>query len=415
MTIACDAPDPALGVTLRLAAYLDCQGRALGENGFLAIAGGPVATGLLSGLMTIFVALIGYRLLLGEIPSLRDGVGWAARLGIVLALATGWPAFQVLVYRVAVDGPVELANLLLPATGLPVDDLNSRVQQAYDTIRLGSDDGAAVLQASVQPQQPQPSRSAEVTGSAQPSSAQRSLVEPHPQTASVFAVSIVGVAGALRIAIGLLLALGPLAILALLFDATLGVFSGWVRALSGSAVGLLAAIVATALDLIAVESELRRVHDRSLGIEVQLNDPEAVTTIVLLFAIVIPLVTIVAGRISSAFSLTPRPIVHGDSRLTSVPAFDVQGPVSLGAVAGNPPAPSERRRAAAVADALNTIVRREQLAADKGAGIASASSMRRMTIMSSDRLSPDARALGITGRRSAGRRTRSTAARDERA
>src|SRR5437763_539074 len=101
MTVFCAAPDASEGVALRLSEYVSCEGRALGENGFQALAGGPLGTSLLSGLVTIFIALIGYRLILGHTPDMRDGIGWTVRLGIVLALVTSWPAFQTLIYRSA--------------------------------------------------------------------------------------------------------------------------------------------------------------------------------------------------------------------------------------------------------------------------------------------------------------------------
>src|SRR5438445_13816271 len=99
MTVLCAAPDASQGVALRLSQYVSCEARALGENGFQALAGGPLGTSLLAGLVTIFIALIGYRLILGHSPDMRYGIGWTVRLGIVLGLVTRWPAFQPLVYQ----------------------------------------------------------------------------------------------------------------------------------------------------------------------------------------------------------------------------------------------------------------------------------------------------------------------------
>ena len=151
MTVVCLGPDTALGVAYRLSAYLDCQARALGENGFQAVAGGAMGTALLTGLITVFIALIGYRLLLGHMPDVRDGVGWAVHLGIVLALVTSWPAFQALVYRVAVDAPPSIAAVLLPASGLAASRLTApglgTALPAGGLGLLGSGPGAAALAA----------------------------------------------------------------------------------------------------------------------------------------------------------------------------------------------------------------------------------------------------------------------------
>ncbi|MCY7398723.1 MAG: type IV secretion system protein, partial [Sphingomonas bacterium] len=242
MTVVCSGPDTSLGVAYRLSEYLDCQARALGENGFQALAGGAMGTAILSAMVTVFIALIGYKLLLGHVPDARDGVGWAVRLGIVLALVTSWPAFQALVYRVAVDAPPDIAAVLLPASGLAGESLAERVQQSYDTLRLGLDTG-------------QPAAAAQA---GQPPAAQQvpPLLEPLKKTASLLVISTVGLAGALRIAIGFLLAVAPLAIMSLLFRGTNGLFIGWVRALAGAALGLVGATVVTAIHLVVVESEL---------------------------------------------------------------------------------------------------------------------------------------------------------------
>ena len=92
-------------------AHLDCQAQNLGAGGYQALAnpGGPAAL-LLTGALTMFIALIGYRLLLGETPSVRDGVVAAIKVGVVLALATSWPAFRTLAYDVTLRAPAEMAS-----------------------------------------------------------------------------------------------------------------------------------------------------------------------------------------------------------------------------------------------------------------------------------------------------------------
>ncbi|PAX06397.1 type IV secretion system protein [Sphingomonas lenta] len=419
MAVACGAPDASLGVAVRLAAYLDCQARALGENGFQALIGGPVMTGLLSGLLTIFVALIGYRLVLGQTPTLRDGVGWAVRLGVVLALVTSWPAFQALVYRVAVDGPGELASVLLPVSGLPAEDLDARVQTAYDTMRLGS----AGLDAPVEAQQPPPG--SDPSGQAQPGQAPQTSPQargagyaPLPQTASLFVVSTTGVAAAFRVAVGFLLAIGPLAILGLLFDATFGLFSGWVRTLGGSALGLLAASVVTALDLLAVESELANLQAYSVGGIALAVDPQALTTIVLLFAVVMLVAAAAAVKVAGAFRLVSpvvtrpaEPYREAAPLPQAVPAIQAaQAAGGEGSRAGLLAQP----RAAAVADALAMTVRREQLASGGGEAAPQAPSRRVSIVEAASRTEPGgvAAPLGVAGRRSVGRRTLSAQARD---
>ena len=290
---ACGLPDPALGIALRLSAYLDCQARSIGESGFQAVAGGLVATSLLSGLVTVFIALIGYRMVLGHVPDLRDGVSWTVRLGVVLALVTSWPAFQTLFYRVAVDGPGEAAALVLPKSGLPSQDLALRVQLAYDTIRLGLAD-VPVAQAG-------PPGSSGVTA---PVTTQTSQFQtPLPNTASMLVISTIGLAGSLRLGIGFLLSVAPLAILGLLFEGTRGLFNGWLRALAALILAVLGVTIATAIDIILVESELASLQQfRLLGTTATV-DPQALTTIVMLFGLVMLVVVCVSFRMAGAFGV----------------------------------------------------------------------------------------------------------------
>lgn len=415
MTIACALPDGDIGVALRLSGFLQCQAQALGENGFQALAGGPMVAGMLSGLVTIFVALIGYRFILGAVPDLRDGIGWAVRLGMVLTLATGWPAFQTLIYRVAVDAPQELAAVLLPATGLPSDDLDTRIQQAYDTIRLGSTTSALPAQsapdaAASQPQTQTPGISLQPQSPSYGPLGQTAL----PQTASWFVVSTLGITGALRLAAGFLLAIGPLAIMALLFDATLGLFVGWIRALAGAALALLGATIVTALDLLLVESELAHLQSVERGVSV--IDPQGLTTIILAFTLVMIAAIWAAAKTAGGFRLSfvrtqtaqrDQASVSSSARFSTTSVAQGSGHLFTGGATAPP-------RAQSVADALAGSVRREQVAISAGSPGMSGDGGRRQPMAQRGRedMAVPRAALGPAGRRSIGRKTRSTSRRD---
>ena len=410
MTVVCSPPDLGQGVALRLSTFLDCQARALGENGFQAIAGGPMGTALLSAAVTVFIALIGYRLMLGHTPDARDGVGWAVRLGIVLALVTSWPAFQALVYRVAVDAPTHVAAVLLPASGIAGESLDDRVQQSYDTLRLGVTQGKAVVVAGQNPQQAGAAAAATAT--------QPILGEPLPKTASLLVIATSGVSAALRIAIGFLLAVAPLAIVSLLFGGTNGLFIGWVRALAGLALGLIGATVVTAIHLVAVEGELSNLQGAVLAQAGPEVDAQALTTIVLFFAVV-TVVTTLAGllmgsalRFARAHSiLQSPPLVTERVEQVLVP----QAARSPGEPAAGAPGAPAQARARAVAEVLSTAVHREQrvsagaaerhIEQARPAAVAAAAERR-------EEYRPVER-IGVAGRRSLGRRTLSAARRDK--
>ncbi|MBA3676743.1 MAG: type IV secretion system protein [Sphingosinicella sp.] len=407
MSLVCSEPDSTAGVAVRLSDFLDCQARALGENGFQALAGGPIGMSVLSGLLTIFIGLIGYRLILGEVPGIRHGVNWTIRLGFVLALVTSWPAFQTLVYRVMADGPGEMAAIVLPAAGLPSQGLDGRVQQAYDAMRFGPGSG------------PLPSRPAEGANgqgeAAAPALAQPSQFQPPvPKTASLFVLATTGSAAAFRIAIGFLLAIGPLAIMALLFDATLGLFVGWVRALAGMAFASLGAAIVTATGLILVEGELAHLQALRAAGTPHLADPQGLTTIVTVLALLAFVTGLAAMRMTGALRLSWRSSsaqsalgqAQASAALTIVPALAT---THQAAMAGRQAA--GQGRAAGVAESLAASVRREQFhLVESGAANKAAPHAARPATGGPAGIYGNG--IGTSARRSLGRRTRSAARRD---
>lgn len=235
--------------------YIDCQAQAIGENGYLALAapGSSVAL-LLGGVLTIFIALFGYRLILGETPGLRDGVVAAVKVGIVLMLATSWAAYRVLVYDVVVHAPATLAAEVGGATGVPgaggglVDWLQS-VDDSFVQLEIIGVGQAALVSQTPPIVPPGVGNSTATAAAPLPQLQQQSdpardaqLIR---QARSVYLVGMIGALASLRLIAGLLLALGPLFALFLFFDTTRGLFEGWVRGL----VGVLIGATATALVL----------------------------------------------------------------------------------------------------------------------------------------------------------------------
>lgn len=366
MTLPCVPVDADAGVVLRLAANAECAAQAIGADGFQAVIGGPFAAGLLSALVTIFVAIIGYRLVLGTAPGFSEGIGRVLRLGFVLALVTGWPAFQTLVYDTATRAPEELAATILPAAGLsPGEGLPYRVQQVYDSMRLGAN-GDPRSGDPQQTAQPGASSTQQPGGTTTPSVAPGSSGQPGlgalPQTASIFAVATVGTISALHLAIGFLLAVAPLAILALLFDGTLGLFNGWLRALVGIALAGLATTIVTAVALIPIEQEVVRLQGWRGGGVLAVVDPQALPTLVLATAVAVLIATLAAVRMGSALRYAPG--LGGrsaaSSSRTSHMASNVATMNSTMSSLTHSTAIPGRDRATGVAEALAMSVRREQ-------------------------------------------------------
>jgi type IV secretion system protein VirB6 len=202
----------------------------------------------------------------------------------------------------------------------------------------------------------------------------------------------------------------------LLFDATLGIFAGWVRALTGMALAGLAALIVTAIDLMVVEGELAHLQAlRSSGAPMMM-DPQGLTTIVILFALIMLVSSIAAVRMTGAFA----PFRAIGTRVTgldrrSIEALRTASPALQ-------PSPQlvtahergfTQTRAAAVADALAASVRREQayvIAAPDSGGSPRPGTGR---TAANDAIMHGAAGLGTAGRRMMARRTRVAARRDK--
>jgi type IV secretion system protein VirB6 len=93
--------------------HVDCQAQAIGAYGYGALAdpGSPIAVLLLAAL-TLFIALFGFRLMFGEAPAGRDLVGDVIKVGIVLTLATSWPAWRAVAYDTVLSAPTQLAGTI---------------------------------------------------------------------------------------------------------------------------------------------------------------------------------------------------------------------------------------------------------------------------------------------------------------
>lgn len=404
----CAPFDPAQAYVSALTSFVDCRVTNLGQDGYLALAGINSPFGIaLGGLLTILIALLGYRLLLGEVLQLRDWVLAAVRVGIVLALATQWPAYQTLVYNVVIDGPEELAGAI-SGGGTPAavaGRLDGDYQALADLLHpaqtslpqstpLNTDGAAPQISATQAPPAPRPSLTS----------------NPRLSTAvAVLLVSGVGGLVSVRVVAGLMLALGPLFIACLLFDGLRGLFEGWVRSLGGAALGSVAVAVVLGLELAILEPQIAAlVQALSVGdYTPQLVDQIFATTLLFAFATLVGLIA--AARTAAGFRFPPvarivtasavRETEHSASRVTH----------SAHAV-GLAPAIDQRSRASQIASAVQMLHQREQMA---GAG----SHTRRIEI-GTMRDAPQTRAATPLGQqrrpRTAGRRTALAARRDNR-
>src|SRR5258708_37520211 len=109
------------GVIRGVLGAVDCQTRAFAEAGYSSLTSASSGFQIaLTALLTIYVALVGYRMLFASGGAkLSDAPGIALTIGAILALATSWATFQTLVFDVAAKVPHAIAAAAaapLPAT-----------------------------------------------------------------------------------------------------------------------------------------------------------------------------------------------------------------------------------------------------------------------------------------------------------
>lgn len=351
--MACPAFDPQ-AYTVSVVALIDCRVEELGRDGYLALAAGgsPVLVAL-GGLITILVGLTGYRLLLGDHLQIRDGVLTVVRIGIVLAFATQWPAYQVVVYDLVVRGPTELTELLSGATGSSSSEIPGRIQSLYSTLETLSHPPR--FQAP--PQQIADPATTSPAIAPLPALPPTTLLLQEQRRVSSAAVALLisSLTGILsvRLIAALLLALGPLFIACLLFRGLSGMFEGWVRGLAGAFVGSIAVAVVLSVELAILEPQTVALVAALQAGAVPSGAVGEILATSLLFGVVMLMLLFAAVRVGAGFRLPdsaafqhreqPTRMLTTPARMSSSTELDLQSKATF-------VAPS---RVSQIVDALN--------------------------------------------------------------
>lgn len=334
------------GYLQNILAAIDCQARTLGADGYLALATpGSVASLSLTAMLTIFVALIGYRMLFGEVPGVRGGVLALVKIGVVLALATGWQTYRTLAYDMVFYAPAQLASVIGASSGLPGSDggLGTRLEGVNAGFEALAIEGTGPLpDPAVQPVPPPLFNGFDTfaIGGAR----------------VIYLIQVVGTFAGLQLLAGLMLALGPFFIGFLLFDATRGLFVGWLRALVGVVLGTLGVMLVLGMELALFEPWLTDLLAQRAA-EQSISEAPAqllATTIVFGFA----LAAIVGGAAFVARGLSLPNAVS--QRLHERFALRENSErITASVQRSGITAPAEHSRAAAIVDAVASAQRRE--------------------------------------------------------
>ena len=355
---ACPTIPPDDGFLRGMLDFVDCQAQSIGAEGYRALAApGSTLSLLLLGFLTLFVALFGYRMLFGQVPGVRDGVLALIKIGLVLALATGWTAYRTLIYDVAFHGPAEIAAEIGRSTALPGagGGLVARLDQADRAMvalaALGPGDpidGVATTPAAEPGQPPLP------TAAARQAQGYDSLALAGARL--LFLAATIGTLAAVWLVAGLMLALGPFFIAFLLFAGTRGLFEGWLRVLGGAALGALGAGIVLGVELALLEPWLSQLVARRLAGQAITGVPVELFAATLVFAIALVAVLIAAARAAYGLRL-PQEWREAPAAAAAVLRGE---PVRTAALVREPvPATADRSRAVMIADAVAATQRRE--------------------------------------------------------
>jgi type IV secretion system protein VirB6 len=350
MTGWCESAHQSSGLTGSVVRYIDCQAQTLGSAPYHALAApGSTLSVVLTGFLTIFIALIGYNLLLGRSLTVRSGVLAALHVGAVFALATSWPVYSTLVYDVVIDGPAQITADIGRPAGIPGSDgsLLQRVDLADGALAQLAIEGVGIGIRDDIPPPPFSGFNAFALGGSR----------------ILFLLTAVGALASVRIVAGFLLALGPFFITFLLFDSTRSLFEGWIRVLAGAALAAVGASISLGLELAFLEPWLADALARRMAGESLPSMPVELLVVAGVFSVIVAAVLVSCVWLARAFRMTP-PLVPGDER-REVTATHFAGEPQI-RTAGL--SRDERTRAQAVGDVLVTLQRREAVGRNVGSG-----------------------------------------------
>jgi type IV secretion system protein VirB6 len=355
----CDIAADA-GAVRALVGSVDCNTHDFVHRGYEALTGGQGFQTSLTLVLTIYVALVGYRLLFAaDGARLTDGPLMALKIGAVLALVTSWSLFETLVFDVAAKAPADIAEVIAlgdahshrnapdPIGGLQVayDQLIASAS-AFGAGRTDSQAAsAAAPPAAAQPPAPDASADGSPDATADDGGAAlRRAGAARALTAAAGAVLLAdaGLVAAANLVVSVITAVGPIFVILFLFRQTRGFFEGWVRALIAAALGTMSAWTLILLMLRVLDPWLIALAQQRELKDLEPNTAMTAASIVLVFTAA-QLATVAAGAVVAfGFRLPSEP------RLAAIRADGASAPQP----AGEPASAEMLSRAALLADQL---------------------------------------------------------------
>jgi type IV secretion system protein VirB6 len=347
--MACPAVSTGSGFLGSVLGHVECQAQSIGAFGYGALAANdsPVS-GVLLALLTIFIAVFAIRLLLGDELTARDGASAVLKIGIVLTLATSWPAWRTLAYDVVIKAPSQVAAGITQGSGLSFGQtsLDSRLQRLDDGLVALTTLGTGRLTGGI-------------TGSSDIGDSPNGIAIADQSGFGLgrvaFLAGVIGPIAVVRLGGGVLLALAPVVAGLLLFGATRSLFFGYLRALAFCAVGTLMLAVVYASQIALMEPWLRDAFEQRGSNVLTPAAPTELLVLALAFALAAFSVLGLAAK-WLFFAEGQAAILPAPANPQTVAAHGSQVHFRTGpSVAGD-----DYSRARTVADAVATSLRREE-------------------------------------------------------
>lgn len=267
MSTACDIARSEVGNGVAAALRgVDCVAGEMTQTAFgrLFGAGGALVPAL-TILLTLYVAFFAISLLTG-----RSRLGISAltprmmTLGLVLTFATSWVAYQSVVWNLATGAPDQIASILAGSEGSATTLFADKIDIVFAAIAEATKDQAEASAGTFSP----------------------------PNLlwlgAMLFLLGTVGVLVTARIALAVLIAIGPAFVVLALFPATRGLFAGWLRAVVMLALAPLFAVLGGSLMLELAVPVIAGIADPTGGI-----NPRAAMAFFLVGAVHVALMVLV--------------------------------------------------------------------------------------------------------------------------
>lgn len=353
----CVTIDPAIGTAQTLIQSVNCYVETSVAQSYGALMGpGGGMRGALTASLIIYVAIMGYRFMLGRSQlSMGDLVPRMLLIGAILALTTSWVTYQTLVYDVLTDGPEEITQMVTrgqaPAASIAerVDRVNKQLTDVANDWGKGplgivapvgpqssiaDAANAARAKAEVGGISPLPVATTSTTAAigANPFSSAPSYLGWSAMLLTLTAAGSIAITKAL---LGLLLAIGPVFALFALFDNTRGLAIGWARAAFFLAlVPLLATLTSVAMLAMLEPMAMRLSLDAARGIFV-LNNALAIFIAVLVMAGIALLSVRVAAMMVSGWIISLKDQMASTARTASDSIHQAYGAADGSALTGS--------------------------------------------------------------------------------